>query len=57
MKRNQLFRTPILLIPLLVAGYATGSENTLRLNKVEVSMHMVLLTRPGLPNRNNRRGS
>jgi len=42
MKRNQLFRNPILLIPLLVAGYATGSEGTLRLDEVEVSMHMVL---------------
>ena len=37
-----LITNPILLIPFLMAASATGSEGTLRLDKVEVSMHMVL---------------
>jgi len=33
---------PIFMIPLLVAACATAAEGPLRLNEVEVSMHMVL---------------
>lgn len=42
MKRRRLFTNPLLLIPFLIAASATGSEDALRLDEVEVSMHMVL---------------